>query len=61
MTGMLVQPELMATAAADIAGLGATLGNVNAAAAEWITGVSATAADEISEATEQTRLTSPAH
>lgn len=51
MTGMLVQPELMATAAADIAGLGATLGDVNAAAAEWITGVSATAADEISEAT----------
>ncbi|MDP7705876.1 PE-PPE domain-containing protein [Mycobacterium sp. TY815] len=51
MTGMLAQPQWMTAAAADVAGLGASVSEANAIAAKLTTGVPAAAADEISEAT----------
>lgn len=51
MTNLLAQPAAIATAAADIAGLGSAISEANAAAAAHTTGLLAAAADEVSAAT----------
>ncbi|MEY8018577.1 PE family protein [Mycobacterium servetii] len=51
MTSMLVQPQLMATAASDAAGIGAAIEQARAAAAAQTTGLVAAAEDEVSAAT----------
>ena len=51
MTSMLVQPQLMATAASDAAGIGAAIEQARSAAAAQTTGLVAAAEDEVSAAT----------
>ena len=51
MTYVLTQPQLIATAAAEVAGIGSAINEANAAAAGQTTGVLAAAADEVSAAT----------
>ena len=48
MTNMLAQPQAMAAAAADVAGIGSAINDANAAAAGPTTGVLEAAADEVS-------------
>jgi PE-PPE domain/PE family len=48
MTNMLAQPQAMAAAAADVAGIGSAISDANAAAAGPTTGVLEAAADEVS-------------
>ena len=48
MTNMLAQPQAMAAAAADVAGIGSAINGANAAAAGPTTGVLEAAADEVS-------------
>ncbi|OOK69211.1 PE family protein [Mycobacterium kansasii] len=50
MTYVLVSPEIMASVAADVHGIGALLANGNAAAAATTTNVASAAADEVSTA-----------
>ncbi|VAZ80402.1 putative PE-PGRS family protein PE_PGRS24 [Mycobacterium persicum] len=50
MSLVIAAPDLMASAAADLTGLGATLGSANVAAAAATTGVLAAAGDEVSAA-----------
>ncbi|WP_407684917.1 PE-PPE domain-containing protein [Mycobacterium sp. HUMS_1102779] len=51
MTSMLVQPQLMATAASDAAGIGSAIEQARSAAAAQTTGLVAAAEDEVSAAT----------
>jgi hypothetical protein len=51
MTSMIAEPQLIATAAADAAGIGSTLNQARAAAAAQTTGVVAAAEDEVSAVT----------
>ncbi|TVS89299.1 PE family protein [Mycobacterium helveticum] len=51
MTSMLVQPQLMATAASDAAGIGSAIEQARSAAAAPTTGLVAAAEDEVSAAT----------
>jgi hypothetical protein len=51
MTSLITQPQIMATAAADIADINSAIGAAKAAAAAPTTGVVAAAADEVSAAT----------
>ncbi len=51
MTSMIAEPQLIATAAADAAGIGSTLEQARAAAAAQTTGVVAAAEDEVSAVT----------
>ncbi|MFY2859060.1 PE family protein, partial [Mycobacterium sp. THU-M104] len=51
MTSMLVQPQLIGSAASDAAGIGAAIDQARAAAAAQTTGLVAAAQDEVSEAT----------
>ena len=46
MSYVITQPQMLATAAANVAGIGSTLGEANAAAAPRTTGVVTAAADE---------------
>ena len=46
MSYVITQPQMLATAAASVAGIGSTLGEANAAAAGRTTGVVTAAADE---------------
>ena len=48
MTNVLAQPQAMAAAAADVAGIGSAINDANAAAAGPTTGVLRAAADEVS-------------
>jgi PE-PPE domain/PE family len=50
MSYVMTQPQMLATAAADVAGIGSTISEANAAAAGRTTGVMTAAADEVSEA-----------
>ncbi|MGO9153773.1 PE family protein [Mycobacterium sp.] len=51
MTNMLAQPQAMAAAAVDVAGIGSAINDANAAAAGPTTGVLRAAADEVSAST----------
>ena len=51
MTYVTTEPQLLAAAAADAAGIGSTINEASAAAAGRITGVAAPAVDEVSAAT----------
>ena len=51
MTNVLAQPQAMAAAAADVAGIGSAINEANAAAAGPTTGVLGAAADEVSAST----------
>jgi hypothetical protein len=48
MSYVITQPQMLATAAANVAGIGSTIGEANAAAAARTTGVVTAAADEVS-------------
>jgi hypothetical protein len=59
MAYVLTQPQVMATAAADVAAIGSTINEATAAAAGRTTGVVAAAADEISASIRPVLTTSP--
>ncbi|MFY2861826.1 PE family protein, partial [Mycobacterium sp. THU-M104] len=51
MTFVFAQPPMLATAVADVSGIGSAIGTANADAAGWTTGLQAAAGDEVSAAT----------
>ncbi|MGF2947464.1 PE family protein [Mycobacterium sp. Lab-001] len=51
MTFVFAQPPMIATAVADVSGIGSAIGTANADAAGWTTGLQAAAGDEVSAAT----------